>query len=157
MNSLVSIIVPCYNSSKFICECIDSVLDQSYSNWEMLIVDDCSTDNSRDLILKYSKNNKKIKTFFLEQNVGPAEARNIAISNSKGKYIAFLDSDDVWRNNKLERQIHFMNNNKISFSFTSYQPISENGKKKYSVIKVPKNRLPWIFKKYYNWMFNCSH
>ena len=138
MNSLVSIIVPCYNSSKFICECIDSVIDQSYSNWEMLIVDDYSTDNSRDLILKYSKNNKKIKTFFLEKNVGPAEARNIAISNSKGKYIAFLDSDDVWRNNKLERQIHFMNNNKISFSFTSYQPISENGKKKYSVIKVPK-------------------
>ena len=73
MNKLVSIIVPCYNSSKFICQCIDSVLIQSYSNWEMLIVDDCSSDNSRDLILKYSQSNKKIKTFFLEKNVGPAE------------------------------------------------------------------------------------
>ena len=138
MNKLVSIIVPCYNSSKFICQCIDSVLIQSYSNWEMLIVDDCSSDNYRDLILKYSQSNKKIKTFFLEKNVGPAEARNIAISNAKGKYIAFLDSDDVWRKHKLERQINFMNNNKISFSFTSYQPISENGEKKYSVINVPK-------------------
>lgn len=138
MNKLVSIIVPCYNSSRFIRQCIDSVLNQSYSNWEMLIVDDCSTDKSRDIILKYSKSNKKIKTFFLEKNVGPAEARNIAINNATGKYIAFLDSDDVWRKHKLERQINFMNNNKISFSFTSYQPISENGEKKYSVINVPK-------------------
>ena len=138
MNNLVSIITPSYNSSKFIEDCIDSVLAQSYSDWEMIIVDDCSTDNSRDLITKFAKEDSKIHPIFLDVNVGAAEARNIAIKKSKGKYIAFLDSDDLWKNNKLEKQLNFMSKNDIAFSFTSYQPMSENGIEKYSVIGVPK-------------------
>lgn len=138
MNKLVSIITPSYNSSKFIEDCIKSVISQTYLEWEMIIVDDCSTDESKSLIKKYSKKDKRIKTFFLEENVGAAVARNIAIRESKGKYIAFLDSDDLWKKNKLEEQLCFMISNDISFSFTSYQPISENGFEKYSVVEVPK-------------------
>ena len=110
MNKLVSIITPSYNSSKFIEDCIKSVISQTYLEWEMIIVDDCSTDESKSLIKKYSKKDKRIKTFFLEENVGAAEARNIAIRESKGKYIAFLDSDDEWKPQKLEEQIFFTNN-----------------------------------------------
>ncbi|MAO72355.1 MAG: glycosyl transferase [Flavobacteriales bacterium] len=138
MNKLVSIITPSYNSSKFIEDCINSVISQTYLEWEMIIVDDCSNDDSKTLIEKYSKKDNRIKTIFLEENVGAAEARNIAIKESKGKYIAFLDSDDLWKNNKLEKQLDFMSKNDIAFSFTSYQPISENRDEKYSVIVVPK-------------------
>ena len=137
MNRLVSIITPCYNSSKFIEECINSVISQTYLDWEMVIIDDCSIDNTRDLITKFAKENDRIKPIFLKENVGAAEARNIAIKKSKGKYIAFLDSDDLWKKYKLEKQISFMKERNIAFSFTSYQPISENGVEKYSVIKVP--------------------
>lgn len=137
MNKLVSIITPSYNSSKFIEECIESVLSQSYSEWEMIIVDDYSNDKSKDIISEFSAKDGRIKPIFLEKNVGAAEARNVAIRQAKGKYIAFLDSDDLWKNNKLEKQLSFMNDKNIAFSFTSYQPISENGIDKYSVIKVP--------------------
>ena len=137
MNKLVSIITPSYNSSKFIEECIDSVISQTFKNWEMIIVDDCSNDNSREIISYLSTKDERLKSIFLEENVGAAEARNIAIRQSKGKYIAFLDSDDIWNKNKLEKQITFMNDNDIAFSFTSYQPISEVGEAKYSVIKAP--------------------
>ena len=137
MNRLVSIITPSYNSSKFIEECINSVISQTYLDWEMIIIDDCSIDNSRDLITKFAKEDSRIHPIFLEENVGAAEARNIAIKESKGKYIAFLDSDDLWKKNKLEKQISFMNEKNIAFSFTSYQPMSENGVEKYSVINVP--------------------
>ena len=138
MNSLVSIITPSYNSSKFIEECINSVITQSYIDWEMIIVDDYSTDNSRDLILKFAKEDNRINPIFLDENVGAAASRNIAIKQSKGKYIAFLDSDDIWIKDKLEKQIAFMNEKDIAFSFTCYQPISEDGMEKYSVIKAPK-------------------
>lgn len=137
MNRLVSIITPSYNSSKFIEECINSVISQTYLDWEMIIVDDCSIDNSRDLITKFAKENDRIKPIFLEENVGAAEARNVAIKKSKGKYVAFLDSDDFWKKHKLDKQISFMNEKNIAFSFTSYQPMSENGIEKYSVIKAP--------------------
>jgi teichuronic acid biosynthesis glycosyltransferase TuaG len=136
-NNLVSIITPSYNSSKFIVECVDSVISQTFQNWEMIIIDDCSKDNSRDVISNFSEKDKRLKSIFLEENVGAAEARNIAIKQAKGKYIAFLDSDDIWIKDKLEKQITFMNDNNIAFSFTSYQPISEDGKIKYSVITAP--------------------
>ena len=138
MNSaLVSIITPTYNSSKFIEECINSVICQTHKNWEMIIVDDCSTDDTTQIITKYSKNDNRIKVIHLEENVGAAEARNIAIKESKGKYIAFLDSDDLWNEDKLKKQLSFMKENNIAFSFTSYQPMSENGIEKYSIIKAP--------------------
>ena len=138
MNNLVSIITPSYNSSKFIEECINSVINQSFIDWEMIIVDDYSTDNSRDLILKFAKEDNRINPIFLDENVGAAAARNIAIREAKGKYIAFLDSDDIWKSEKLEKQLSFMNDRNIAFSFTSYQPMSEDGMEKYSIINALK-------------------
>jgi len=138
MNNLVSIITPSYNSSKFIEECINSVITQSYIDWEMIIVDDYSTDNSRDLILKFAKEDNRINPIFLDENLGAAAARNIAIKQSKGKYIAFLDSDDIWKSEKLEKQLSFMNDRNIAFSFTSYLPMSEDGKEYFNIIKVPE-------------------
>ena len=138
MNNLVSIITPSFNSSKFIQECVDSVILQTFQNWEMIIVDDCSIDNSRKIISDLTAKDERLKSIFLEENVGAAEARNIAIRQAKGKYFAFLDSDDIWHENKLEKQIAFMKENDFAFSFTSYQSISEDGKEKFSVIRAPK-------------------
>ena len=135
--NVVSIITPSYNSSKFIVECVNSVISQTFKNWEMIIVDDCSNDNSREIISDLSAKDERLTSIFLEENIGAAAARNIAIRQAKGKYIAFLDSDDIWNKNKLEKQITFMNEKDIAFSFTSYQPISEGGETKYSVIKAP--------------------
>jgi len=136
MNSLVSIITPSYNSEKFIKECIESVIAQTYTNWELIIVDDCSADNSCEMIRKYDDN--RISLIKLEKNVGAAEARNIALRKATGKYIAFLDADDIWMPTKLEDQIHFMQENDIAFSFSNYQPMREDGKKLFSIIKAPK-------------------
>ena len=138
MQPLVSIITPSYNSSRFISESISSVIKQTYSNWELLIVDDKSTDNSKEIILSFSCNEQRIKPFFLDKNIGPAQARNFGIRRSKGRYIAFLDSDDIWLSNKLKDQLLFMQNNDIAFSYTSYQRISEDGLTKYNTIKAPK-------------------
>jgi len=138
MNSLVSIITPSYNSSKFMEDCINSVLYQTYTNWELIIVDDCSKDSSREIITEFSAKDKRIKAILLEKNIGAAEARNVAIRQSKGKYIAFLDSDDLWNPNKLEKQIDFMRKKDIAFSFSTYQLMSEDGKKLTNIIKAPK-------------------
>ena len=137
MSNLVSIITPSFNSSKFIRECVDSVISQTFQDWELLIVDDFSKDNSKDIISELSSQDERIRPFFLEDNIGAAAARNVALKQAKGKYIAFLDSDDIWNEDKLENQISFMNEKNIAFSFTSYQPISEGGEKKHSVITAP--------------------
>ena len=137
MNELVSIITPCYNSEKFLDECISSVLNQTYQNWEMLIVDDNSSDNSSILINSYSKKDERIKPLYLNDNIGAAMARNMAISKAKGKYLAFLDSDDVWRPKKLEVQTNFMKKNNCSFVFSSYSVISDDEKLNYT-ISVPE-------------------
>ena len=138
MNSLVSIITPSYNSSKFIKDCVNSVFSQTYKNWEMIIVDDCSEDNSKEIISELSTKDKRIKPIFLEKNVGAAEARNTAIRQSIGKYVAFLDSDDLWNPKKLEIQLSFMNKNEIVFSYTNYQLMSENGEDLSNFISAPK-------------------
>ena len=138
MSDLVSIITPSYNSSKFINECINSVISQTYMNWEMIIVDDCSTDNSRKKILELSKSDNRIKLIELKDNIGPALSRNEALNVAKGKYIAFLDADDIWKSDKLEKQINFMKSKNIGFSFTAYQPVSEDAMKKYPVILAPE-------------------
>ena len=138
MNSLVSIITPSYNSSKFIIDCIASVFSQTYKNWEMIIVDDCSEDNSKEIISELSTKDKRINPIFLEKNVGAAEARNTAIRQSKGKYVAFLDSDDLWNPKKLEKQLYFMNKNEIVFSYTNYQLMSENGEDLSNFILAPE-------------------
>lgn len=142
MNNLVSIITPSYNSSQFIQETIDSVLSQAYVNWEMIIVDDVSTDNSIEIINQYIKNDSRIKLIQLENNSGAAVARNTAIENAKGKYIAFLDSDDIWKKDKLEKQIKFMQNYDSSFSYSAYDLINEEGKS-LNTIKDPLTNLTY--------------
>ena len=124
---LVSIITPSYNSAKFISETIESVLAQSYKNWEMIIVDDLSSDNSTDLIEKYTLTDPRIKLIRLKINSGPAIARNTAIELARGRYIAFLDADDLWLSKKLEKQLQFMHEQSLAFSYSSYHLIDEEG------------------------------
>lgn len=125
---LVSIIVPSYNSSRFISQTIESVVVQTYKNWEMIIIDDSSPDNANNIIEKYIKKDERIKLIKLERNSGPAIARNRGIELAKGKYIAFLDSDDIWLPKKLEKQIKFMKDNNLSLTCSSYYTIDENNK-----------------------------
>lgn len=134
----ISVITPSYNSEKFIKECIQSVLNQSYCDWEMLIVDDCSTDNSVKIINKFTEIDNRILLISLEKNVGAAEARNVAIKKAKGRFLAFLDSDDLWKNYKLENQLKFMESKDYAFTFTAYQPMTEDGEMKYSIISAPE-------------------
>ena len=137
MSALVSIITPSYNSARFINECVNSVLEQTYTNWELIIIDDASDDNSRELISNIAERDNRIKFVFLTKNIGAAGARNVALEMSEGRYIAFLDSDDVWKTEKLTTQIDFMQFHDISFSFSSYQPMSENGMELFKKIKAP--------------------
>ncbi|RXJ95888.1 glycosyl transferase [Arcobacter sp. AHV-9/2010] len=127
-NNLVSIITPSYNSSKFISKTIESVLSQTYKNWEMIIVDDVSSDNSNEIIESYIQKDSRIKLIKLEQNGGAAIARNRAIEEAKGRYIAFLDADDIWKDKKLEKQIEFMQRNDYAFTYTAYEKVDEHGK-----------------------------
>jgi len=115
-----------YNSQRFIASAIRSVQGQTYQNWEMIIIDDNSNDNSVDIVKDIAGNDRRIKFISLEVNKGPAIARNKGIELASGKYIAFLDSDDLWHPDKLEKQIEFMEKNKYTFSFTSFQRIDEN-------------------------------
>lgn len=133
----VSVITPCFNSSVFIKETIESVLSQTYQNWEMIIVDDMSTDNSVELISGYKNNDQRIKLIQLNQKAGAAEARNIALREATGRFIAFLDSDDVWFPTKLEEQIQFMNSKEIAFSFSAYELMDENSIPLNKLIQVP--------------------
>ena len=135
---LVSIITPSYNSAKFISETIESVLAQSYQNWEMIIVDDHSSDNSIRIIKNYIKKGTPIKLITLNKNRGVAHARNVGLANAKGEYITFLDSDDVWSKDKLNKQITFMENNNYILTYTAYHKINESGEKIGSV-NVPVN------------------
>jgi glycosyltransferase len=122
----VTIIMPSYNSENFIIESIESVLAQTYSNWELIIVDDCSPDDSNKIIAKYIDSDSRIKLIKLQKNSGPAIARNMAIETANGRYIAFLDSDDVWLPNKLEKQIKFMQDNDLAFTYSSYKLVGED-------------------------------
>jgi len=145
LSNLVSIIMPSYNSENFIAQTIESVLAQTYKNWELIISDDCSRDSSIEIIESYAKEDIRIHLITLEKNSGPAIARNIAIEKAQGKYIAFLDSDDIWISNKLEKQINFMENKQISFSFSSYQIINEDGKHlKTFYIKIKDSKINYF-------------
>ena len=125
---LVSIITPSYNSEKYISETIESVLDQTYQEWEMIIVDDLSSDDSLQIIEHYAKKDSRIKVIRSKQNMGPAHARNRAIKEAKGRYIAFLDSDDVWFPKKLEKQIQFLTENNLVITYSAYETMDENSK-----------------------------
>lgn len=124
---LVSIVMPSFNSENVIEDSINSVLNQTYSNWELLIVDDCSSDNTVEVVRKIAKKDKRIKLTVLDKNSGAGIARNQAIRQAKGKFLAFIDSDDLWMSNKLEKQIKFMNENNYYFTSTNFNEI-EDGK-----------------------------
>lgn len=127
--NFVSIITPTYNCAQFIGETIKSIKSQTYKNWEMLIVDDCSTDNTKKIVEQFQKDDSRIKYYCLPKNSGAAEARNEALRRAKGKWIAFLDSDDLWTTEKLEKQIKFMQDNGYAFSYHEYEEIDEDSKK----------------------------
>ena len=130
MSNLISIITPCYNASFYISDTIKSVINQTYSNWEMLIVDDCSTDNSAQIIKEFALKDKRIKYLKTENPTGsPSIPRNLAISKSKGKYIAFLDSDDFWLPTKLEEQLAFAEKNQYNFVYSNYEKMTWEGKR----------------------------
>ena len=134
MEDLVSIIVPVYNAEKFIDETINTVLHQTYNNWELILVNDCSSDNSEKLIQKYLKD-KRIKLLNNKVNSKAAISRNNGIRRAKGRFICFLDADDKWDKYKLEKQVNFMKENNCAFSFTGYEFADKNcipnGKKVY--------------------------
>lgn len=126
MSELVSIIMPSYNTAKYIGKTIQSVLNQTYTNWELIIVDDCSTDNTDEIIAGFLSDSR-IRYLKNDVNGGAAVSRNYALREAKGKWIAFLDSDDLWLPQKLEKQIAFMKKNNYAFTFTDYM-IQLNGK-----------------------------
>lgn len=142
---LISIITPTYNCAKFIARTLDSVQAQTYQNWEMIIVDDRSQDNTKEIVEGYMKNDPRIQYHLLDANSGAAVARTTAMSLAKGSYMAFLDSDDIWMPDKLERQIRWMNNNGYAFSCTAYEQIDEDDNLLNRTIKTIKrtdyNRL----------------
>ena len=134
---LVSIIMPAYNCERFIKESIDSVIAQTYSNWELLIVDDCSTDDTEAIVATY--NDPRIHYQRNTHNSGAAETRNNALRVAKGRYIAFLDSDDLWQSDKLEKQIAFMEQNNYAFTYSDYQIIHEDGSPLHKILHMPSS------------------
>jgi len=138
MEPLVSIITPVYNLEKTIGYTIESVLNQTYKNLEMIIVDDISNDKTIEIIKKYQDKDKRIKLIILDKKGGASAARNRAIKEACGKYIAFLDGDDLWHKDKLKRQVKFMQDNDIAFSYTDYEYIDINNKKLNIMRKCPK-------------------
>lgn len=138
VKDLVSIITPVYNCSKYISATIESVQKQTYVDWEMILIDDCSPDNSAAIIAEYAKNDKRIRYIKQPQNGGAALARNVGLDAAKGRYIAYLDADDIWLPNKLERQIDFMQKNNVQFSCCDYEKIEADGTPLDKIIHMPK-------------------
>lgn len=135
---MVSIITAVYNSEKFIDECIESVKAQTFSEWEHVIVDDCSTDSSAQIIQRHTRAESRIRYFRLSRNQGPGVARNKAIREAKGRFIAFLDIDDLWYPQKLEKQMRFMKSEESPFTFSSYDTMNEAGQLLANTVKAPR-------------------
>ncbi len=139
IDNLVSIITPAYNAAEYIAETIESVLAQTYQNWEMLVVNDCSKDNTAEIVQSYAVKDKRIKLINMKQNSGAAVARNTAIQNAKGRYIAFLDSDDIWKKEKLQKQLNFMQQNSYAFTYTGYEHFKETKENIQNEVKVSQS------------------
>ncbi len=125
INGLVSVIMPSWNTGEYIAKSIQSVIDQTYKNWELIIVDDCSTDNTDEVVKTFLKD-RRIIYLKNEKNQGAAITRNRAIREAQGEWIAFLDSDDLWDSKKLEKQLRYMIDNEYDLSYTEYEKIDEN-------------------------------
>lgn len=140
MEELVSIITPAYNCARFIRDTIETVLSQTYKNWEMIIIDDASQDNLKEIVGQYE--DKRIKLITNTENSGAAISRNNGIKAAKGKFICFLDGDDLWDKEKIRKQVNFMKKNKCAFSFTGYEFANENGKPNGNKVYIP-NRIEY--------------
>lgn len=138
MSKLVSVIMPSYNTASFIAESIQSIINQSYNDWELIIVDDCSTDNTDEIVEKFLVD-KRIKYLKNEKNSGAAVSRNRALCEAHGKWIAFLDSDDLWMPDKLAKQVDFMEKNGYHFTYTKYAEINVDGKRTGVTVTGPKH------------------
>lgn len=136
IDGLVSVIMPSWNTGKYIAESIRSVLSQTYTSLELLIVDDCSSDNTDEIVSKFQ--DKRIKYFKNDVNCGAALTRNRAMREACGEWVAFLDSDDIWKPNKLEKMIKFMNDNNYSFAYHDYDKIDEEGNPMNIYVTGPK-------------------
>ena len=136
-DKLVSIIIPVYNAASYLEETINSIQEQTYSNWEAIFIDDCSSDNSYNLIKKYQKEDKRIKLIKNKTNSGAAVSRNNGIDHAEGDYLCFLDADDKWHPEKLEKQINFMQELNCEFSFTGYQFANEKCNPNGKIVSVP--------------------
>lgn len=148
--ALVSIVTPTFNSEKFIVETIQSVQNQTYQNWEMILVDDCSTDNTVSIVEEIAQKDKRIQIFPQKKNSGTGIARNLALTKATGRYIAFLDADDLWKSQKLEKQIDFMTKNNLPFTFSFYDCINEEGESLNKRVEAPKLLS-------YRQLFFCNH
>ena len=129
MEVKVSVITPSYNSERYISETIKSVQSQTYQNWEMIIVDDCSTDSTCEIVSEFAQKDARIRLLRQERNSGAGAARTRAMRESTGRFIAYLDADDIWKPDKIERQMSFMLERKCGFSCTSYEVIDDDGNK----------------------------
>lgn len=135
--NLVSIIMPSCNSEKYIATAIESVTGQSYQNWELIVVDDYSTDDTPNIVTAFEKVDSRIVLIRQYERLGPAKSRNRGIKLARGRFIAFLDSDDVWLSEKLERQLSLMQSNNAALTYTAYQKMNSNGAMWPSAIEVP--------------------
>ncbi len=140
MKDLVSIIVPVYNANKYIEDTVMSVVAQSYANWELLLVDDGSTDGSKETIERLAKEDttNRIKVLLPDEHGTAARARNFGLKNATGRYIAFLDADDLWEKDKLSKEMQYMQENNVGFVFTGYEFANEHGVGSGKVVKVPR-------------------
>lgn len=137
MNEKVSVIIPVYNSSQTVGEAIRSVIDQTYSNWEMILVDDGSADQSVSVIKEFQKQDPRIYLIELKKNCGSGVARNEGVRMARGRYIAFLDADDLWKKQKLEKQIRFLKTNRLYVTFSFYEWIDKSGNPLHTLITAP--------------------
>lgn len=137
MQELVSIITPACDSGKYLEATIRSVRNQTYENWEMIIVDDASTDNTAAIALGFANQDRRIRVIRLAENGGAAVARNRALAECSGRFVAYLDADDLWKPEKLQKQVAFMLENQAAFSCTSYEVIADDGTPLNKVITMP--------------------
>ncbi|HJS00141.1 MAG TPA: glycosyltransferase family 2 protein [Flavobacterium sp.] len=146
---LVSVIIPTFNSEKYISDTIISVQNQTYQNWEIILVDDGSTDETKNIITSFLTD-KRIQFYPLENNSGTGVARNLGVLKASGRYISFLDADDLWKAEKLQKQINFMKTNNLPFTFSFYDCIDEQGNSLNRRIEAPRNLS-------YRQLFFCNY
>jgi len=149
-NNLVSILMPCYNAENYILEAIASVQQQTHSHWELILVDDCSTDNTGSIATSIAIQDNRIRIFKLPVNSGTGIARNTALTQATGNYIAFLDADDVWKPHKLQVQLQFLEEHQLPFTFSFYDCIYEDGKLLHKRVEAPRNLT-------YRQLFFCNY